>query len=111
MVGFLTPYATDGISYGFGFVFCGTNLAAGIMVYFFLYESKSLALEQVDVMYSQKNLKPWHSSKWLPEGYLDRNTRDPDFWNARYDGQGERERKASVGQTEDVKSEVRGEGI
>ena len=74
MVGFLTPYATDGISYGFGFVFCGTNLAAGLMIYFFLYESKSLALEQVDVMYSQPDLKPWKSTKWLPEGYTDRSS-------------------------------------
>ena len=106
MVGFLTPYATDGISYGFGFVFCGTNLVAGIMVYLFLFETKSLALEQVDVMYSQKDLKPWNSKDWTPDGYIDRNTRDPEFWEARYkDGEGERARKASVGRTEDLKGE------
>lgn len=98
MVGFLTPYATDGISYGFGFVFCGTNLAAGIMVYFFLYESKSLALEQVDVMYSQKDLKPWHSHKWMPDGYIDRNTRDPEFWERRYSV----DQKTTANKTEDI---------
>lgn len=98
MVGFLTPYATDGISYGFGFVFCGTNLAAGIMVYFFLYESKSLALEQVDVMYGQKDLKPWHSKNWMPDGYIDRNTRDPEFWARR----ASLDQKATANKTEDV---------
>jgi len=111
MVGFLTPYATDGISYGFGFVFCGTNLAAGIMVYLFLYESKSLALEQVDVMYSQKDLKPWNSKHWMPEGYVDRNTRDPDFWANRYEREGRGEEKGSVGRREVVKGEVGREEI
>lgn len=103
MVGFLTPYATDGISYGFGFVFCGTNLAAALMVYFFLYESKSLALEQVDVMYSQPDLKPWTSSKWMPEGYTDRNTRDPEFWDRRYSMDGkETKREREETKTENV---------
>jgi hypothetical protein len=40
----------------------------------------------------------------MPDGYIDRNTRDPDFWANRYDGAGERERKASVGRTEDLKA-------
>ncbi|KAL1581908.1 hypothetical protein WHR41_09431 [Cladosporium halotolerans] len=83
LIGFLTPFADSGISYGFGFVFFGTNLAAGIMVYFLLYETKSLALEQVDVMYSQKNLKPWHSSEWMPAGYIDRNKRVPETFERR----------------------------
>lgn len=83
MISFLTPLADDGIGYGFGFVFLGTNLAAAIMVYLFLYETKSLALEQVDVMYSQKDLKAWNSSKWMPAGYLDRNTRDPNYFAER----------------------------
>lgn len=84
MVGFLTPYATDGISYGFGFVFFGTNLAAGVMTYFFLYETKSLALEQVDVMYQDKSLKAWSSKHWLPAGYIDRNKRDPEQFERRH---------------------------
>lgn len=83
MISFLTPFADSGIGYGFGFVFFGTNAAAAIIVYFFLYETKSLALEQVDVMYSQRELKPWKSSKWSPEGYLDRNTRDPAYFRER----------------------------
>lgn len=84
MVGFLTPYATDGISYGFGYVFFGTNLAAGIMTYFFLYETKSLALEQVDVMYSEKDVKAWNSKKWMPAGYIDRNKRDSEQFERRH---------------------------
>ncbi|KAL9039654.1 MAG: hypothetical protein Q9180_002397 [Flavoplaca navasiana] len=83
MISFLTPFADSGIGYGFGFVFFGTNAAAAIIVYFFLYETKNLALEQVDIMYSQRELKPWQSSKWSPEGYLDRNTRDPAYWDPR----------------------------
>ncbi|KAL8761850.1 MAG: hypothetical protein Q9184_002053 [Pyrenodesmia sp. 2 TL-2023] len=83
MISFLTPFADSGIGYAFGFIFFGTNAAAALITYFFLYETKSLALEQVDVMYSQHELKPWKSSEWNPEGYLDRNTRDPAYWNQR----------------------------
>lgn len=87
MISFLTPFADSGIGYGFGFVFFGTNAAAGLITYFFLYETKSLALEQVDVMYSQPGLKPRNSSAWMPEGYLERNTRDPGFWDPRCAGE------------------------
>lgn len=83
MISFLTPFADSGIGYAFGFVFFGTNAAAAVIVYFFLYETKSLALEQVDIMYSQRELRPWQSRKWVPEGYLDRNTRDAAYWDQR----------------------------
>ncbi|KAL8640848.1 MAG: hypothetical protein Q9226_008700 [Calogaya cf. arnoldii] len=83
MISFLTPFADSGIGYAFGFVFFGTNAAAAVIVYFFLYETKSLALEQVDVMYSQRELMPWQSGKWAPEGYLNRNTRDETYWDQR----------------------------
>ncbi len=83
MISFLTPFADSGIGYAFGFVFFGTNAAAALLTYFFLYETKSLALEQVDVMYSQRELRPWQSSKWNPEGYLTRNKRDPAYFNER----------------------------
>lgn len=75
MIGFLTPLATSGIGYSFGFVFFGTNLAAALLVYFFLYESRTLSLENVDLMYGQKELKPWTSSKWVPPGYVTRRLR------------------------------------
>lgn len=72
MISFLTPLANDGISYAFGFVFVGTNLAAAALVWFFLFETRMLSLENVDKMYSQPGLKAWHSSKWIPEGYVTR---------------------------------------
>lgn len=83
MISFLTPLATDGISYAYGFVFVGTNLAGALVTYFFLYESVSLSLENVDAMYGQPQLKPWTSHKWKPEGYLSRLERDDDFFRQR----------------------------
>lgn len=76
MIGFLTPLATEGISYAYGFVFFGTNLAAAALVWFFLLESRMLSLENVDLMYSQEGLQPWRSSKWVPPGYITREQRD-----------------------------------
>lgn len=76
MIGFLTPLADEGISYGYGFVFFGTNLAAALLVWFFLYESRTLSLEHVDMMYGQDHLKPWTSSDWTPPGYITRKERD-----------------------------------
>jgi len=77
MISFLTPLANDGISYSFGFVFVGCNLAAGLLVWFFLYETRCLSLENVDLMYSQPELKPWTSHRWVPPGYITREQRDP----------------------------------
>ncbi|KAK2612771.1 hexose transporter hxt5 [Conoideocrella luteorostrata] len=76
MIGFLTPLATKGIGYGFGFVFFATNLAAALLVWFFLYESRTLSLENVDLMYGQPDLKAWTSSKWVPPGYVTRRQRN-----------------------------------
>ncbi|KAH9891441.1 general substrate transporter [Xylariomycetidae sp. FL2044] len=75
MISFLTPLATGGISYAYGFVFVGTNLAAAIIVWFFLYESVGLSLEHVNEMYSEPKLRPWASRKWVPPGYVTRNQR------------------------------------
>lgn len=83
MISFLTPLATDGISYAYGFVFVGTNIAGALVTYFFLYESVSLSLENVDAMYGQPGLKPWTSRKWTPEGYVTRLQRDDDFFRQR----------------------------
>lgn len=79
MIAFLTPFANSGISYAFGFVFFGTNLAAALLVYFFLFETKSLSLENVDAMYSDPTCNAMKSSKWVPIGYTDRNHRDDNF--------------------------------
>lgn len=80
MLSFLTPLATDGISYSYGFVFVGTNLVAAAVVYLFLYESVSLSLENVDYMYSLPDVTPRNSSKWMPEGYITRMKRDEAFF-------------------------------
>jgi SP family sugar:H+ symporter-like MFS transporter len=53
------------------------------VVYFFLYESVSLSLENVDAMYAQPHLKPWTSHKWVPEGYLTRLQRDEAYYSQR----------------------------
>jgi SP family sugar:H+ symporter-like MFS transporter len=76
LIGFLTPLAADGISYAYGFVFFATNAIAGIVVYFFLYESRTLSLENVDMMYGIEGLKPWNSTHWVPPGYVTRKQRD-----------------------------------
>ena len=47
LIGFLTPYADDGISYRFGYVFFACNFIAGLGAYLFLFETKSLSLENV----------------------------------------------------------------
>ncbi|RMZ27271.1 hypothetical protein D0859_08669 [Hortaea werneckii] len=83
LIGFLTPYADDGISYAFGYVFFGCNAAAALLAYLFLFETKSLSLENVDKMYSDKSLKAWNSTKWVPEGYINRNERDPAYFERR----------------------------
>jgi len=54
------------------FFLIACNLTGAIIVYFFLYESSNLSLENVDLMYNDPNCKPWNSDKWAPEGYKDR---------------------------------------
>lgn len=83
LLAFLTPFANDGIGYAFGFVFVACNLTAAVVVYFFLYESKSLSLENVDAMYSEPALKAWKSKQWVPPGYIDRMTRDHAYFERR----------------------------
>ncbi|BGP40078.1 hypothetical protein JCM10449v2_004036 [Rhodotorula kratochvilovae] len=68
LIGFFTPFITSAIGYSYGFVFAGCNIAGAIIVYFFLYESSGLSLENVDVMYNDPNVKPWTSRKWVPPG-------------------------------------------
>ena len=84
MIGFLTPYADSGIGYAFGFVFFGCNFVAAAIVYFFLFETKGLSLENVDIMYSDQNLSARTSKKWVPAGYFSRNERDDSYWERRH---------------------------
>lgn len=76
LIAFLTPYATAGIGYSYGFVFAACNLAGAVVVWFFLYETKMLSLENVDRMYSDPSVKPYSSSKWVPPGYITRKQKD-----------------------------------
>jgi len=36
-----------------------------LYAFFFIYETKGLALEDVDLLYESR-IKPWHSRKWKP---------------------------------------------
>jgi hypothetical protein len=83
LIGFLTPYANDGIGYAFGFVFFACNFLAAGIVYFFLFETRSLSLESVDMMYSDSTIKPLTSKKWVPPGYINRMERDEAYWHRR----------------------------
>ncbi|KAJ8109078.1 hypothetical protein OPT61_g7719 [Boeremia exigua] len=83
MIGFLTPYANDGIGYAFGFVFFGCNFFAAAMVYFFVFETKALTLESVNDMYMDPSIKAINSKDWVPAGYLNRNERDESYWHRR----------------------------
>jgi len=76
MIAFLSPLADAGISYNFGFVFVGVNIVAAVVVWFFLYETRMLSLENVDLMYCQPDLKAWTSHRWVPPGYSTREHRD-----------------------------------
>ncbi|KAH7242129.1 general substrate transporter [Fusarium tricinctum] len=79
LISFLTPFADAGISYAFGYVFAGMNLIGTLITYFFLYESKTLSLEHIDMMYCLPDLKPWESAKWAPPGYVSREKRDESY--------------------------------
>ncbi|KAF8225461.1 hypothetical protein L208DRAFT_1425435 [Tricholoma matsutake] len=69
LLAFFTPFIVSAINFKYGFIFAACNLASAIFVYFFLYESADLSLENVDRMYNDPDCKPWTSSSWAPEGY------------------------------------------
>lgn len=48
LLAFFTPFIVGDIAYAYGFVFAGCNLFGAVFVYFFLYESSGLSLENVD---------------------------------------------------------------
>ncbi|QRC93758.1 hypothetical protein JI435_039430 [Parastagonospora nodorum SN15] len=81
LLAFLTPYANEGIGYSFGFVFFACNFIAAGIVYFFVFESRALSLESVDMMYSDGSIKPRASKKWVPPGYINRLERDETYWH------------------------------
>jgi SP family sugar:H+ symporter-like MFS transporter len=63
MLAFFTPFITGDIQYAYGYVFAGCNLAAFVVVYFFLMESSGRTLEEVDSMYLM-HVNPIKSAKF-----------------------------------------------
>lgn len=63
LLAFFTPFITGAIGFAYGYVFAGCNLAAVLIVYFFLPETSGRSLEHIDTMFLS-NVVPWKSSKW-----------------------------------------------
>ncbi|KAI0781707.1 general substrate transporter [Irpex lacteus] len=88
LLAFFTPFITKAIKYKYGFVFAGCNFAGVLIVYFFLYESSDLSLENVDAMYNDPDCKPWTSSRWVPSGFSSRDQVVAEVNASRVAGQG-----------------------
>lgn len=54
LISFFTPMITAAIHLYYGFVFTGCLIFSFFYVYFFVYETKGLSLEEVDELYSLK---------------------------------------------------------
>lgn len=72
LIAFFTPFIGSAIGFKYGYVFAGCNLLGALVVYFFLYESSGLTLEEVNMMYTDPICKPWTSRQWAPPGYSSR---------------------------------------
>ncbi|KAI4669027.1 uncharacterized protein J4E79_001069 [Alternaria viburni] len=64
LLAFFTPFITGAIDFRYGYVFAGTNILGGLIVYFFVIEGKGRTLEEIDTMYLM-GVKPWESAKWV----------------------------------------------
>ena len=88
---FFTPFIVSAIDFKYGYVFASGNFMGLLVVFFFLYESSGLTLENVDLvcirferfmnqimltlaskMYRDPNCVPWQSGSWYPPGYSSR---------------------------------------
>ena len=65
LISFFTSFITDAIHFYYGFVFLGCLFFSIFFVYFMVYETKGLTLEEVDELYST-SVKPWQSAGWVP---------------------------------------------
>lgn len=65
LISFFTPMITGDIHFYYGFVFTGCLIFSFFFVYFFVYETKGLTLEEVDELYSQ-GIPAWKSTGWEP---------------------------------------------
>lgn len=50
LLAFFTPFIVSAIDFRYGFVFAACNLLGAVVVWFFLYESAGLSLENVDIV-------------------------------------------------------------
>ncbi|KAE8833689.1 hypothetical protein HRS9139_05508 [Pyrenophora teres f. teres] len=64
LLAFFTPFITEAIDFRYGYVFAGTNILGGLIVYFFVIEGKGRTLEEIDPMYLM-GVKPWESANWV----------------------------------------------
>lgn len=64
LLAFFTPFITGDIGFRYGYVFAGTNVLGGLIVYFFVIEGQGRTLEEIDTMYLM-GVKPWESAKWV----------------------------------------------
>ncbi|OAP57717.1 hypothetical protein AYL99_08455 [Fonsecaea erecta] len=63
LLAFFTPFIISAIDFRYGYVFAACNLAAGLLVYFFVIEGQGRTLEEIDTMYIE-HVSPMKSSKW-----------------------------------------------
>jgi SP family sugar:H+ symporter-like MFS transporter len=64
LLAFFTPFITGAIDFRYGYVFAGTNILGGLIVYFFVIEGQGRTLEEIDTMYLM-GVKPWDSAKYV----------------------------------------------
>ncbi|CEL01464.1 Putative Monosaccharide transporter [Aspergillus calidoustus] len=65
LISFFTPFISSSIDFAYGYVFAGCCVAAVLVVFFFLNETKGRTLEEVDTMYVL-HVVPWKSEHWEP---------------------------------------------
>jgi SP family sugar:H+ symporter-like MFS transporter len=64
LIAFFTTFITNDIDFRYGYVFAGTNVIGGLIVYFFCVEGQGRTLEEIDTMYVQ-HVNPRKSAKWV----------------------------------------------
>ncbi|XP_014562412.1 hypothetical protein COCVIDRAFT_84374 [Bipolaris victoriae FI3] len=74
LLAFFTPFITGAIDFRYGYVFAGTNVLGGLIVYFFVIEGQGRTLEEIDTMYLM-GVKPWESSKWVVPSLEEMNSK------------------------------------
>jgi len=67
LLAFFTPFITGAIDFRYGYVFAGTNVLGGLIVYFFVIEGQGRTLEEIDTMYLL-GVKPWESAGYVVPG-------------------------------------------